>query len=286
MNGIDWTEVQTVIRVAKLGSLSSAARELKVNHSTILRRIQSFEDKHHVNVFVRDTKGYRLSRHGRALLQDFDTIDHQMQSLQRRIVDYDAQLQGKLTVTSTENIFATYLKQPLFEFARLFPGVELDLLISNQLVELTQLEADIAIRPMSGLPTGHIGYKLLDLTFYFYAPIDMIDSIALDKIGTTQNWIGYSGALAHARIGEILANKMITRPTLTANSFNGVAMAANAGLGLALLPSFMGDNQKNLQRLATKPIFETDVFAVAPADLAVSRRVNALLNFLQNCFEP
>ena len=60
MHGIDWTEVQTVVRVAKLGSLSAAARELAVNHSTILRRIQSFEEKHHVNVFIRDTKGYNL----------------------------------------------------------------------------------------------------------------------------------------------------------------------------------------------------------------------------------
>jgi DNA-binding transcriptional LysR family regulator len=280
VEAIDWTEIQTVICVAKNGSLSGAARDLAVNHSTILRRIQSFERKHHVNVFIREPQGYRLSRHGRALLQDFDQIDQVMLGLQRRITDYDTQLEGRLTITSTENIFASYLKTPIFEFAKIFPRVELDLLISNQVVDMSQLEADVAIRPMSDLPEHHFGFRLFELTFYFYAPKDMVDLVVVDKVSHFPSWIGYSGALANSRAGNTLSACMQTKPVLTANSFDGVSMAANEGLGIALLPSFIGESCSNLVQLDTEALFTTGVFVTAPKDLSVSRRVNALMNFL------
>jgi DNA-binding transcriptional LysR family regulator len=286
MEGIDWTEIQTIIAVARLGSLSAAARELSVNHSTILRRVQSFEQKHNVNVFVREQQGYKLSRHGRALLQDFDHIDQVMMGLQRRITDYDSQLEGGLTVTSTENLFRSFLKQSLFEFASRFPRVELDLLISNQLVDMSHLEADIAIRPMNALPDDHFGVRLFELGFYFYSPTAMAGVVDVNTLAEAPFWIGYSGPLANARVGGLLNKMMRTKPTLTANSFDGVAEAANAGLGIALLPSFLGDAQENLTQLKTEPVFKTDVYAMAPKELSVSRKVNALLNFLSEQFQP
>lgn len=285
MNTIDWTEVQTVIKVAKSGSLSAAARELKVNHSTILRRLQSFEEKHHVNVFVRESQGYKLSRHGRALLHDFDHIDQMMLGLQRRITNYDSQLEGRLTVTTTENIFASFLQEPLCEFAKLFPRVELDLLISNHLVDMTQLEADVAVRPMPQLSQHHFGFELFELSFFYYAPSQMADSLNLYDMGSTANWIGYSGVLAAARVGQLLQSTMNTAPLLRANSFDGVAVAANSGLGIALLPSFIGDAQPNLVRLPLAALFTTSVFAMAPTDLNASRRVNALMNYLNTHFQ-
>lgn len=280
MDAIDWTEVQTVICVAKQGSLSAAARELGVNHSTILRRIQAFEQKHGVSVFVRESQGYFLSRHGIALLQDFEQIDKIMLGLQRRISDYDSELQGRLTITSTENIFASYLSAPLFEFARLFPGVDLDLLISSQILDMSHLEADVAIRPMAHLPDDHFGFQLFKLSFHFFAPKDMAAQIDINKINQWQNWIGYSGSLANSRVGKLLHDQMEKSPVLTANSFDGVAMAANSGLGVALLPLFVGQSHRNLVQLTTRPVFETDVFVTSPKDLSVSHRVNALMNHL------
>ncbi len=208
MDAIDWTEVQTVICVAQLGSLSAAARALSVNHSTVLRRIQSFEQTHHVQVFVRTQTGYQLTRHGQVLLQDFDQIDQVMLGLQRRINDYDSELQGILTVTTTENIFASYLKQPLLEFARVFPRVELDLLISNQLVDMSHLEADIAIRPSQTIPAESFGFELFQLSFYLYSPNDLVAKVNTKLPYQYDDWVGYSGQLENARVGQILAKNL------------------------------------------------------------------------------
>lgn len=284
MDNVDWTEIQTIICIAKGGSLSAAARELGVNHSTVLRRVQSFEEKHHVNVFVRESSGYRLSRHGRALLQDFDRLDDIMQGLRRRITDYDTQLEGRLTITSTENIFGHFLQSPLFEFAQVFPRVNLDLLISNQLVDMSQLEADVAVRPAERIPKGQFGFKLFSLYFYFYVPQTMASQLSPDAIADFPHWVGFSGALSQARAGQVLHQTMNGSPTISANSFDGVSAAANAGLGLALLPSFIGDVQPNLIKGSGELIFSTDVFVMAPEDLSVSRRVNAIMNFLNTHF--
>jgi DNA-binding transcriptional LysR family regulator len=281
---IDWTEVQTLISVAKLGSLSAAARELSLNHSTVLRRIQSFEQKHHTQMFIRSQSGYELSRQGQILLQDYEHIEQMMLGLQRRVNDYDSELQGTLTVTTTENLFSTYLKKPLLDFARIFPRVELDLLISNQIVDMNHLEADIAIRPINAMPETSFGFELFGLRFYVYAHKDKINSINAELPFEFGFWVGYSGQLKNARIGKILQEKLQNRPVICANNFDSVAAAANEGLGLALLPSFIGDNQPNLLRVSNISLFSTPVFALAPTDLSVSRRVNALLNYLNSHF--
>jgi len=287
MKDIDWTEIQSIITVAKTGSLSAAARVLSVSHSTILRRIQSFEQKHRLQVFVREQQGYQLSRHGRALLQDFDQIDRFMQGLQRRVTDYDAHLQGQLTLTTTENLFAAFVKKPILEFAKGFPSIELNLMISNQLVNMDQLEADVAVRPMAALPSGYFGFPLFELLFWVYGPIDHGAQPRERNYFDYPDWIGFSGQLASARVGQILTERLQSKPVLRADTFDGVAAAAEAGLGRALLPSFMGDALPGLIKLtSTEPIFTTRVFALASDDLKVSRRVNALLNNLAGYFQP
>ncbi len=286
MKNIDWTEIQSIISVAKLGSLSAAARLLSVSHSTILRRIQSFEYKHRIQVFVREQQGYHLSRHGRALLQDFDQIDRFMQGLQRRVTDYDAHLQGQLTLTTTENLFGSFVKKPLLEFAKVFPSIELELMISNQLVNMDQLEADVAVRPMAELPIGYFGFPLFELVFWVYGPSDHSGEVHQQDPFDYPDWVGFSGHLASARVGQILVERLQCKPALRADSFDGVAAAAEAGLGRALLPSFIGDALPGLSRLKSiEPIFTTRVFVLAPDDLKVSRRVNALLNYLNVYFQ-
>ncbi len=284
MRHVDWTEIQTIICVAKRGSLSAAARELSVNHSTVLRRIQQFEEKHHVNVFVREPQGYQLSRHGQALLRDFEQIDQVMSGMARRLEDYDAHLQGKLTLTSTENLFASFLQTPIFSFAKLYPGINLELLISNQLVDMTALEADIAIRPMAEVPAHFFGQVLFELNFYFYAPHTMVKQLEESELKQWPDWIGFSGALANARVGQLLRETMTTSPVLTANSFHGVASAAHAGLGIALLPSFVGDSFETLHRLDHPALFTTDVYVMAPEELKASKRVTTLMHFLSTYF--
>ncbi|WP_196158887.1 LysR family transcriptional regulator [Reinekea sp. G2M2-21] len=286
MRHVDWSEIQTIICVARRGSLSAAARELSVNHSTVLRRIQQFEEKHHVNVFVREPQGYRLSRHGQALLRDFEQIDQVMSGMARRLEGYDAHLQGKLTLTSTENLFASFLQTPVFNFAKLYPGINLELLISNQLVNMTQLEADIAIRPMTEVPAHFFGHALFELSFYFYAPHSIAKQVEESALEQWPDWIGYSGALASARVGQLLRETMNTPPVITANSFDGVASAARAGLGIALLPSFVGDSVETLHRLSRPALFSTDVYVIAPEELKASKRVTTLMHYLNTYFNP
>ncbi|MDN3648822.1 LysR family transcriptional regulator [Reinekea marina] len=285
LHAIDWTEVQTLICVAQLGSLSAASRALGVNHSTVLRRIQSFEQKHHVQLFIRSQTGYELSRHGQVLLQGHEQIEQMMLGLQRRVHDFDSELQGPITVTTTENLFRSYLSKPLLSFARIYPMIELDLLISNQIVDIDHLEADIAIRPSAQVPESSFGFELFSLQFYAYAPKEKLTEIDAEVPFEYEHWVGYSGHLKNARIGKILQDNLKHRLTISANNFDGVAAAANDGLGLALLPSFIGNAQPNLTKVNNIIYFETPVFALAPEDLSVSRRVNALLNYLNSCFQ-
>lgn len=282
MQPFDWTELQTIFCVAQQGSLSAAARLLEVNHSTVLRRIQNFEDKHKVTIFVRDANGYRLSRHGQALLQDHEQIQGLMLGLQRRIADYDTQLEGHITLTSTENIFEHYLKTPVFQFAQTYPRVTLDLLIGNQLINMERLEADIAVRPAESLPAHHIGFQLGTFQCFYYLRSDLLPLPTLNTISDYPNWIGFNGQLAQARIGRLLAGTMKNPPILTASNFHSVSEAAKAGLGLALMPAFIGDGIPTLSRIESEAVFSSPIFVMAPEELKLSRRISAFMELLHS----
>jgi DNA-binding transcriptional LysR family regulator len=205
-----------------------------------------------------------------------------MLGLQRRIADYDTQLEGHITLTCTENVFEQYLKEPVFQFAQTYPRVTLDLLIGNQLINMERLEADVAVRPADQLPAQHFGFQLGTFQCFYYLRDDFQTVPNIAEICNYPNWIGFNGQMAEARIGKLLANTMKTAPVLTASNFHSVCSAAEAGLGLALLPSFIGDKYPRLQRIDSEPVFSSPVFVIAPEELKLSRRINAFMDVLKN----
>lgn len=284
MKDLDWTEVQTVIEVAKSGSLSGASRQLGVNHSTVLRRVHSFEAHQRVQMFSRIGNRYELSSHGRVLLSDLEQVHQNMKALQRRIAEYDTELKGVLAVTTTDNIYRSFLHEPLLEFAQIHTGIQLNLLVGSQLVNTSELEAEVAIRPADKVPDGHFGKRLFDLEFGFYATPAFINQLNIQTVTSTCPWIGFGEPLCHARVGRTLAQFMTKKPRLVASSFDVIASAADQGLGVAFIPRFIAKDFPQLKAVESEFEFQTPVFAFAPDESALSSRVKHLMAFLDNYF--
>jgi len=143
---IDWDDVRYFLAAARGGSVRAAAGRLGVNHATVLRRIAQLEERLGAQMFEKLPSGYRLTAAGEEVLELANQMEASSHQLETRIFGRDQSVRGLLRVTLTP-ILATHLLIPDFaEFARLHPDIEMEILSSGELANLTNREADVAIR--------------------------------------------------------------------------------------------------------------------------------------------
>jgi molybdenum-dependent DNA-binding transcriptional regulator ModE len=143
---IDWDDVRYFLAAARGGSVRAAAGRLGVNHSTVLRRIAQLEDRLGTQMFEKLPSGYRLTAAGEEVLELAEQMEASSHQLETRVFGRDQSVRGLLRVTLTP-ILATHLLIPDFaDFTRLHPDIEMEILSSGELANLTNREADVAIR--------------------------------------------------------------------------------------------------------------------------------------------
>src|ERR1700759_4939654 len=143
---IDWDDVRYFLAVARGGSVRAAAERLGVNHATVLRRIAQLEERLGVHMFEKLPSGYRLTAAGEEVLEFADQMEASSHQLETRVFGRDQSARGLLRVTLPP-FLATHLLMPdLADFARLHPDIEMEVLSTGEVANLTSREADVAIR--------------------------------------------------------------------------------------------------------------------------------------------
>ena len=245
---IDWDDVRYFLAAARGGSVRAAAAHLGVNHSTVLRRIAQLEERLGVHLFEKLPAGYRLTPAGEEVLEFADQMEASSHSLETRVFGRDQGVRGLLRVTLAPPL-ATHLLMPDFaEFARLHPDIEMEILSSGELANLTNREAEIALRVVydrKTLPQNLHGLKGPEVFGGVYLSRERLDAWragAPDPI----RWIVISlhGLPDWAGAGEIRTTDIPFRT----NDAEAQIVAARQGLGITTLPCFVGDADPLLVR--------------------------------------
>ena len=143
---IDWDDVRYFLAIARGGSVRAAAERLGVNHSTVLRRVAQLEERLGAHMFEKLPSGYRLTEAGEEVLPFAEQMEASSHLLETRVFRRDQSVRGLLRVTLPPSI-ATHLLMPDFaDFARLHPDIEIEIQSSGELANLTNRDADVAIR--------------------------------------------------------------------------------------------------------------------------------------------
>src|SRR3954447_10180532 len=150
---IDWDDVRYFLAVARGGSVRAAAERLGVNHSTVLRRIAQLEERLGAHLFERLPSGYRLTATGEEVLEFASQMEASSHLLETRIFGRDQSARGLLRVTLPP-FLATHLLMPdLADFARLHPDIEMEISSTGEVANLTNRDADVAIRIVASRKT-------------------------------------------------------------------------------------------------------------------------------------
>jgi DNA-binding transcriptional LysR family regulator len=246
---IDWDDVRYFLAVARGGSVRAAAARLGVNHSTVLRRIGQLEERLGAQMFEKLPSGYRLTTAGEEVLELADQMEASSHQLETRVFGRDQGARGLLRVTLPP-FLATHLLMPdLADFSRMHPDIEMEILSSGEVANLTNREADVAIRIVADRKTLPLNLHGLRGPELFSAVYMSRDRLAAWRAGAPDpiRWIVINnhGLPGWAREGEVHTTGV---PFRTPDA-EAQIVAAQQGIGMTKLPCFVGDADPLLVRV-------------------------------------
>ncbi|RUO66345.1 DNA-binding transcriptional regulator, LysR family [Pseudidiomarina planktonica] len=236
---MDWNSLKVFLSIVRRGSLSGAAEDLGVNHTTIFRRLKAFEAEIGGQLFERISNRYELTALGHELLGLAQNIEDSFDSISRHLVGKDFQPKGTVKITAPNNIAYRYLPRYISEFNALYPEIHIELLVSNQEFNMSNRQADIAVRATPSPPEHLVGRQVSTLNWGVFGSKAYANKFGLpNDIGELVNHslIGATGAMSNLPafrwLDKHFADQVITRSDdLTAMSY-----FAESGQGLAVLP--------------------------------------------------
>ncbi|WP_444996364.1 LysR family transcriptional regulator [Aliikangiella sp. IMCC44359] len=285
-NKMDWNLLKIFLAIARRGSLSGAANELNVNHSTIFRRLKAFEKEIGGRLFERINNSYELTTLGYELLDLAQNIENSFDGINRYIVGKDFQPKGIVKITAPNNIAYRYLARYIFDFNLKYPEIRIELLVSNQEFNMSNRQADIAVRATPSPPDHLVGRQVATLNWSVFASPKYKEKFGLpnniDEL-TKHALIGASGALsrlpAFTWLEKYLADHVITRcDDLTAMSY-----LVESGHGLAFLP----EDQFRPELIKLFPIKEdrtSHLWVLTHPDLRNVERIKLVMQYLTKAF--
>lgn len=286
MQQINWDNLRYVLMVAEKGSIAAAARELRVNRTTVLRRINSFQDNLSCRIFERSESGYILTPEAEKMIDAAREVENTIFNMQRQIAGRELRLEGELRVTTTDTLIVSVIGPHLASFHRKHPHIVVNVVMTNNILDLNRRDADVAVRP-TGAPDGHlVGRRLADIQFAIYASPDYLGSCNADRLDQ-HSWIGFETELQSTLPGKWLDNNIpVEKICLRGDSFIALRVASENGMGLSLLPHYLGDSSKYLQKL---PIaieeLNTGLWLITHPDLNRSAKVHAFMDHFSEAFD-
>lgn len=278
-----WSDFETVLAVANAGSLSGASRSLGVSHATVFRRLGDIEQRLGVALFERSRTGYRPTLAGEELADTGRIMDEAALAAERKVAGRDLEPSGEIWTTTTDSLLMGLLAPLFTQFRETYPGILLDVAVSNQLFNLTRREADVAIRPSNRPPENLIGRPLTTIgqAVYGHRNFGITPGAPIDTLAS-QPWIGAGPRLQDSAVEHWLDNNGLKDACVyRVDTLVSILSAVRSGMGLAVLPCYLADGDADIVQL-TDPIPELEYglwFLMHP-DLRGVVRIHALMDFL------
>ena len=275
-----WDDLRYVLAIGRHGTLSAAARDLKVNHSTVFRRIGLIEERLGVRLFERRRDGCTPTPAGEEAIALADRMEGDVDQLERRLAGRDTRPTGTVRVTTTDTLLVGALAPVFATFRAVHPEIYLDVIVDNRFLSLSKRDADVAIRPSAAPPDTLVGRRVSAIATAVYGaraylktapPIDDLDA---------HGWIAPDDSLAELPSARWLRARLKqAQLVFRTNTLMGMLAAARAGLGLAALPCFLGNTAGELQRvLPPQGELATELWLLVHRDLRHVARVRAFLD--------
>ncbi len=286
---MDWDKLKVFHAAAEAGSFTHAGEHLGLSQSAVSRQVSALETELGVSLFHRHARGLILTEQGDVLFRTAHEVFMKLEAARAKLTDSKERPNGDLKVTTTAGIGLNWLTPRLGEFLDLYPDIRITLLVTDEELDLSMREADVAIRLRQPQQPDLIQRKLFSVKFHAYASPEYLkrkgtprsaedlDNHPIIMLGGTvpqhlqnRNWL--------IQVGR--EGKPPRVPCLTINNVLGVQRACQEGFGIAMLPDYLIEDSGLVQLFDESDAIQLDAFFLYPEELKSVARVQVFRDFL------
>lgn len=284
---MDWDKLRIFHAVADAGSLTHAGEALHLSQSAVSRQVRALEDEVGATLFHRHARGLLLTEQGELLFSATREMSRTLDTASARIRDAKDDVYGELRVTATIGFGTIWLTPRLERLFEGYPDLSIDMILTEQVLDLPMREADVAIRMREPLQADLIRRKLFSVTFRFYASKGYIERRGMPMTAadlSEHRLVAHSPGAPQVSAGATFLQPFFAgahRARATVNNYFGLYTAAVNGLGVCALPDYLTTRDDNLVNVAPSLHSEpTAVYFVYPTELRRSKRVAVFRDFV------
>ena len=287
---LDWDRVRIFFTVSEAGSFTKAGDSLGLSQSAVSRQIGALERELKSPLFHRHTRGLILTEQGEMLFQAAREMTQRLERTRAQLSETRERPSGDLKVTATRGLGGHWLAPRLGEFMDLFPDIRVELILTDEELDLSMREADVALRLRQPTQPDLIQRRLFTVHFHAYASPAYIKRFGepktleeLDK----HRILSFGGSfpsylLAVHWLGNAGRDVKDPRPVhLVVNNITALKQAVDSGAGIAVLPDYLVDPGSPLVRvLRDSDMPNLESYLVYPEEMKSVARVQAFRDFL------
>jgi DNA-binding transcriptional LysR family regulator len=287
---LDWDKLRIFHAAAEAKSFTHAGDRLGLSQSAVSRQVSALEQELHVPLFHRHARGLILTEQGDLLFQTTQEVFSKLEATKVALTDSRERPSGELRVTATVGIGSMWLTPRLGEFFERFPEVSVRLILSDDELDLSMREADIAIRLRQPQQAELIQRRLFTVHFHVYAAPEYVA-----RFGTPQSradldqhrLLAFGGPIPSFLMNvnsltNAAPDALQGRPAvLVVNNIIALKRSVENGVGLGVLPDYMIEPSSRLVQVLTgESMPGLDAFLAYPEEMRSVARVNAFRDFL------
>jgi len=285
---MDWDKLKVFHAAAEAGSFTHAGEQLGLSQSAVSRQVSALEQELAVALFHRHARGLILTEQGELLYRTAHEVFMKLESVRAKLTDSRERPNGDLKVTTTAGLGVHWLTPRLGEFVDLYPDIRVTLITTDEELDLAMREADVAIRMRQPTQPDLIQRKLFSVKSHAYASPEYLKRFGTPR--THDDLDQHRIVLLGGNVPPHLQNrKWLTEigrsgkdarsPHLVINNVLGILRACQRGIGIAMLPDYLVEENGGLVQLFEDTV-TLDAYFVYPEELKTVARVQAFRDFL------
>jgi DNA-binding transcriptional LysR family regulator len=284
----EWSDVRYFLAVARNGSTVAAAKALKTSQSTVQRRLVELERKLGRPLVKRTAAGYRLTEFGEEMLPYAERVEQAARAMELHRGTLERAEVGVIRLTCPEPIMVRLMQSGLLDrFHARHPGLRIEFVMSDKYLDLAKGDADLALRSGDTDDDVLVGRKIADSIWAVYASRKYIERRGKpDRVEDLDRHaiVGLDESMANHRAATWLREKAPNAEIAArSTSVLGLVSAAKSGVGLAALPTALGDAEADLVRvLGPIPELQRSWRVLTHPDLRQTPRVAAFFDFVND----
>jgi DNA-binding transcriptional LysR family regulator len=288
---LDWDKIRIFYNVAEAGSFTRAGDALGLSQSAVSRQISALEREIKAPLFHRHARGLILTEQGDLLFRAARDMKMRLETTRGRLAETSERPTGELKVTATVGVGSMWLAQRIAEFLDLYPDIRVQLILTNEELDLAMREADVALRLRRPAQPDLIQRRLFTVHFHVYASADYIKRFGepktLEELDD-HRIVSFGGEQQPSYLMEVhwltTAGRGTQEPRpchLVVNNISALRFAVQTGAGIGVLPDYAVDGSSTLvQILRDTEMPSLDSYLVYAEEMRSVARVQAFRDFL------